>query len=62
MHVTNFVSKIDKKYTQRGQFHQLKNPMWLFCKIKTQGGQFANDPNPGGDYAIQPMIYKIVKL
>jgi hypothetical protein len=52
MHVTNFVSKIDKKCTWRGQFHQLKNPRWLFCKIETQGGQFANDPNPGGDYAI----------
>ncbi len=34
------------------QFHQLKNSQWLYCKIETLGGQFANDPNPRGDYAI----------
>jgi hypothetical protein len=47
MHVTNFVSKID----QRGQFYQLKNPSWLYCKIKTPGGLFAIEPNPRGYYA-----------
>ena len=45
MHMTNFVSKIDKKYTQ---FHQFKNLRWLYCKIKTPGGLFATEPNPKG--------------
>jgi hypothetical protein len=52
MHVTNCVSKIDKKYTLRGQFYQLKSLRWLYCKIETPEGQFANDRNPRGDYAI----------
>ena len=51
MHVTNFVSKIDKKCTSMGQFHQLKNHMWLYYKIETQGGRFANNPNLRFDYA-----------
>jgi hypothetical protein len=51
MHVTNFVSKIDKKCTERGQFHQLRNPRWLYCKIKTPWGLFATEPNPRDDYA-----------
>ena len=46
IHMTNFVNKIDKKYIWRGQFHQFKNPRWLFCKIKTPGGLFATEPNP----------------
>ena len=48
MYVTNFVSKIDEKYISRDQFHQLKNPKWLYCRIETLRGQFANDPNSRG--------------
>ena len=48
MHMTNFVCKIDKKYTYRGQFHQLKNSRWLYYKIETSGNQFANDSNLKG--------------
>ena len=46
MHVTNFVSKIDKKMYLEGQFQQLNNHKWLYCKIETLRGQYANDPNP----------------
>jgi hypothetical protein len=36
--VTNFINKIDKKKMYlEGQFHQLKNPRWLYCKIETPG-------------------------
>ena len=48
MHMINFVSKIDKKYTQRDQFHQFKNLRWLYCKIKTSWDLFATEPNPQG--------------
>ena len=41
-------SKIDKKYTWRGQFHQFKNSRWLYCKIKTPWGLFTTDPNLRG--------------
>ena len=50
MHMTNFVIKIDKKYTQKGQFHQFKNLRWLYYKIKIPEGLFATEPNLGGDY------------
>ena len=43
-----YVSKIDKKCTYRGQFHQFKNLKWLYSKIETLGDQFTNDPNPKG--------------
>jgi hypothetical protein len=46
MNVTNFVSKIDKKVYFEGSISPIKKPKWLYCKIETQGGQFANDPNP----------------
>ena len=39
-----FVSKIDKIYLG-DQFHQFKNPRWLYCKIETLRSQFANNPN-----------------
>ena len=31
-----------------GQFHQFKNPRWLYYKIKTPGGLFATESNPRG--------------
>ena len=34
MHMTNFVSKNDKKYTLRGQFYQFKNPGGYITKSK----------------------------
>jgi hypothetical protein len=53
MHVINFVSKIDKKMYLDGSISPIKkNPKWLYCKIETPEDQFANDSNPGGDYAI----------
>ena len=52
MHVTNFVSKIDKKCAWRGQFHQLKNPRQLYCKIETSGISLEMTQTLGGDYAI----------
>ena len=46
--MTNFVGKTNKKKYLKGQFHQFKNLMWLYYKIETLGGQFANNPNPRG--------------
>ena len=52
MHVTNFVSKIDKNMYLKGQFHQLKNLRWLYCKIETLEVSLQMTQTPGGDYAI----------
>jgi hypothetical protein len=37
MHVTNFVSKIDKKMYLERSISLIKKPKWLNCKIKTLG-------------------------
>ena len=49
--MTNFVNKIDKKYTQRGQFHQFKNPGGYIAKSKPQGICLQLSQTSGGDYA-----------
>ena len=35
-----------------GSISLIKKPRWLYRKIETSGGQFANTQTPGGDYAI----------
>ena len=52
MHVTNFVSKIDKKMYLEGQFHQLKNLRWLYCKIEILGVSLQMTQTLRGDYVI----------
>ena len=47
MHVTNFVSKIDK----RGQFYQLKTPGGYIAKSKPQRVCLQLSQTPGDDYA-----------
>ena len=49
--MTNFVNKIDKKYTQKGQFHQFKNPGDYIAKSKPQGICLQLSQTSGGDYA-----------
>ena len=58
MHMTNFVSKIDKKYTQNDQFHQFKNPGGYIAKSKAQGICLQLSQTPGGDYAIWPLFIR----
>jgi hypothetical protein len=41
MHMTNFISKIDKKILRGVNF----------TNLKTSGGYIATKPNPRGDYA-----------
>ena len=62
MHMTNFVSKIDKKnILRRVNFTNLKTPGGYIAKSKPQGVCLQLSQTPGGDYAFQPK-YKFVNI
>ena len=53
MHITNFVSKIDKKNILRGiNFINLKTPGGYITKLKFQRDLFATESNTRSNYAI----------
>ena len=53
MHITNFVSKIEKKNIFRGvNFTNLKTPGGYITKSKPQGVFLQLSQTLGGDYAI----------
>jgi hypothetical protein len=60
-HMTNFVSKIDKKNILRGvNFTNFKTPGDYIVKSKPQGVCLQLSQTLGGDYAIWPLFYKVM--
>ena len=54
MHMTNFVSKIDKNILRGVNFINLKTPGGYIAKSKLQGVCLQLSQTPGGDYVIWP--------
>ena len=53
MHVTNFVSKIDKKMYLEGSISSIKKTSnGYIAKLKPQGVSLQMTQTPGSDYAI----------
>ena len=52
MHMTNFVSKIDKKLYLEESISPIKKPPCEYCKIETPEVSLQMIQTPGDDYTI----------